>query len=398
MRILFTRFPLESTLGGAEIQTLSLMEGLRKNGHEVRFLGSCPVLLEECAKRRIPSAKLQIGEPPVTKGGSISFLWRKKRMRENLIAALEQLGDIDAMFMLSLSEKLLITDWATTKGIHVFWIEHDRVGRWLTRNPWLPRLRRLSRQATTIVVSELSKKMYLGLGWKEENMVVIPNGVDVGRMTKDEGRRTKESIKLQVASSKPPMRLGCIARLSREKGVDLLVKAVQEIPNVTLSIIGKGPEEAKIRGLIKINEKRKRKNDVKSRGDHVALLEQTNKRTNVYSKTLNLSDFYNTIDILILPSRDHDPFGMVAAEAMMLGIPVVVTDACGIGGYLRDGEDAVIVKAGSETSLAEGITRLLDPQNRQRIGEEGKKTAEKLFSVEKMVQSYENCIEETRNK
>ncbi len=378
MRILFTRFPLQSAYGGAEVQTLSLMEGLMQKGHAVGFLGSCRVLLEECVKRKIPSAKLEIGPPPVTKSGAISFLWHKRKMQKQLITALEQFKDVDVVCMLSLSEKLLATEWATTKGIKVLWIEHDRVGRWLTNNPWLPRLRHLSKLVTTVVVSELSKKIYLKLGWDEKNLATIPNGVDVRRFA---GVPSSPAL--------PPrgkgVHLGCIARLSREKGVDLLVKVVQQFPDVRLSIIGKGPEEARIRALIEKGHKQKTKTEK-------PCAPAQGKRINVYSTTPNLQDFYRSIDVLILPSRDHDPFGMVAAEAMMLGIPVLVTDACGIAGYLRDGEDVVIVPAGLEPALVTGISRLRDVQLRATIAAEGKKTAERRFSLSAMLHAYERLL------
>src|SRR3990167_4898038 len=103
MYTLFTRFPLESHFGGAEVQTLSLMKGLRERGHEVSFLGSCPILFEESTKSQIPSTKLEIGPPPVTKWDAISFLWRQKQMQQLLMNHLQATPyKLQAMYMLSL--------------------------------------------------------------------------------------------------------------------------------------------------------------------------------------------------------------------------------------------------------------------------------------------------------
>jgi len=109
MKILFTRFPLESAYGGAEVQVLSLMEGLIKQDHKVRFFGSCPILLRECKRRKIPVTQLTIGPPPVTKWGAVSFLWRQKGMKKLLEQAVDHLPKADAVIMLSLTEKLLLT-------------------------------------------------------------------------------------------------------------------------------------------------------------------------------------------------------------------------------------------------------------------------------------------------
>jgi len=45
-----TRFPYESSWGGEESHTLSLARYFREEGHEVIFMGSCPVLLKKFAE------------------------------------------------------------------------------------------------------------------------------------------------------------------------------------------------------------------------------------------------------------------------------------------------------------------------------------------------------------
>ncbi len=359
MRILFTRFPLESALGGAEIQTLSLMEGLRKAGHDVSFLGSCPTLLSECRKRDMTVTELHIGPPPVTKWGAVSFLWRKRRMRSLIQSEIIRLTNHHpsmTLVMLSLSEKLLVTDWAAKRGSKVLWVEHDRIGRWLTRNPWLPRLRRLATFATTVCVSELSRQMYLALGWPKKNTVTIVNGIDLTRFTP--GPEKKNAVP----------RVGCIARLSQEKGVDVLLEAVAPLLGVITTVVGTGPHEERLRGQIARLRCR----------DRIALIPKT-----------DIPAFYRSIDIFVLPSSDHDPFGLVAAEAMASGVATVVTDACGIAGELHGGVDAVIVKAGDVRSLKTVIGELADdPLQRHRIAEAGLKTARERFSLERMIKDY----------
>ncbi|MFH0851145.1 MAG: hypothetical protein V1876_00140, partial [Candidatus Peregrinibacteria bacterium] len=137
MRILFTRFPLESRYGGAEVQTMALMHGLQARRHAVAFLGSCPILLKLCRDEGILAAEFKIGAPPVTRWSALSFLWRKRSMQQRLCNAVGEFGPLDALIMLSLSEKLLLMPFALERGIRVFWMEHDGVGRWLTKNPWL---------------------------------------------------------------------------------------------------------------------------------------------------------------------------------------------------------------------------------------------------------------------
>lgn len=350
-------------MGGAEIQTLSLMEGLIENDHAVAFAGSCPVLLKECRERNIPCAEVHIGKPPVTKFGAISFAWRKQFMKRKLKAMLDTFT-IDAICMLSLSEKILLTDVATKKKIKTIWIEHDRVGRWLTKNPWLPELLKQSKDATTVTVSDLSKKIYLDLGWDPKKLVAIPNGIDEKRFLITNQKPKPESQKLTV---------GCISRLSPEKGIDILIEALAATPDEsTLEIVGTGKRQSKLKALV----------------DELYL----GNRVTFTQREPDIAAAYSRFDVLVLPSRENDPFGLVAAEAMMLGIPVIVTDQCGIADYLEHEKDALIVKAGSVKELSEALNRMLNVDSRMSMAKRGEKTAKQKFSVKTMVQNYEHVF------
>ena len=366
MNILFTRFSLESAYGGAEVQTLSLMKGLKEKGHEMIFLGSCPVLLEQTEKLKIKNVKCNIGLPPVTKLHAISFLWRKKYMQQSLINKLQTTHyKLQTILMLSITEKILLTPWALQQGIKVYWVEHDRIGHWLTWNPWLPVLRKLSKKITTIVVSDLSKKMYRDLGWDEKKVVAIPNGVEIKKCS------TPSPLPSPQGGGNT-LHIGCIARLTPDKGVDLLIDAVTDTPEVELTILGRGPKEGY---LCKIIKERNLSN-----------------RIRIQSWIDDIGDFYSSINVLALPSREHDPFGMVAAEAMGCGVPVIVTQACGIAGYLHDGVDAVVIPANSSLALKEAILKMKTRDVRDRLSENGRKTAKEKFSLENMVDSYENIL------
>lgn len=371
MKILFTRFPLESAIkGGAELQTISLMKGLLQRGHEVAFTGSCPALLSLCRELGIPTVEWDIGPPPVTKWHSISFFWRKRHMRQSLRQLMDTFfkegPGVDVVVMLSLTGKLLLTDIVTDLGARAFWIEHDRVGNWLLKNPWLRTLIHQSRKATTIVVSELSHRIYRKLGWHEDDLLVIPNGVDTERL---------HTNKLETSNQQPVthmLRIACIARLSPEKGVDLLVEAVASLAGVHLEIVGEGREAEKLKMLTRMS----------NTTDMVTFTPFVEQVTDVYSR----------MDVLVLPSRDHDPFGLAAAEAMMLGIPVIVTDQCGIAGYLTNETDALVVPANSPLALKEAIEKMQKPLLRDAIGKAGQKTAERVFSLERMIDAYETAF------
>jgi glycosyltransferase involved in cell wall biosynthesis len=370
MKLLFTRFPLESALGGAEIQTISLMKGLAARGHAVAFLGSCPTLLKLCRNEGIPTVEASIGPPPVSRLTALRFLVRQGRMRWKLEKLLDSFSDLDAICMLSLSEKILLTPRAREQKINIFWIEHDHVGPWLTQSPWLSRLRELSKFVSTVTVSEMSRRLYLALGWNPERTVAIPNGIDVGRFAGAGSSATKRDGTFHI---------GCVARLTPEKGVDLLIDAVSQMPDAALTIIGRGREVGLLHSMV----------DGISQHEHV-----DPPRIRIVPHVDDLFAFYRSLDVFVLPSRENDPFGLVAAEAMSAGVATVVTGQCGIAGSLRDGTDALIVSAGSSDALREALVRLRDSAFRTQLSEEGRKTAEQEFSLEKMTDRYETLFQE----
>ena len=365
MRILFTRFPYGSVRGGAELQTQWLASGLMARGCAVSLLAQCRVLPAMFTEIGADVRQLDIGLPPVTPWLAASFLWRKNAMKKKLIAAVEALPEKpDVIIMLSLTEKILLTGWAAENGMKVLWIEHDRIGRWLTKNPWLGALKKAAASATVVCVSDLSRRMMTEIGFDPACVVAIPNGIPLPSVSprKDAGKADQISI-------------GTVARLSPEKGVDVLIHSIVALPEVSLTIVGTGSEEGYLRTLIAEDAGR-----------------MGTERIQVVSHVADLDAFYASLDAFVLPSADHDPFGLVAAEAMARGIPVIVTDACGIAGGLRDGHDALVVRAASPEALADGVRRLLDPALRATLASNGRTHAAACFGVDRMVGDYAKLL------
>ena len=197
-------------------------------------------------------------------------------------------------------------------------------------------------------------------------MIAIPNGINIPNPSPNPHPRPHPYH----------LHIGCISRLTKDKGVDLLIDAAKDIKGINLTIVGSGRDEDSIKKLI---------------------CQSANLPIAVKSRIDDLTSFYNSLDLLVLPSREHDPFGLVVAEAMMLGIPCVVTDACGIADYLVDGKDGIIVRADSVKDLNEGIHRVIDNADlRYSIANAGQKKAQKEFTVDKMVSRYSKLIKPNR--
>ncbi len=367
MNILFTRFPLESILnGGAERQVISLATGLAERGHAVAFAGSCTTLGPAWKEAHLPVVDLDIGPPPVSKAAIARFAVRKAAMRKALEAMLAGFKKLDVIVMLSLSEKLLLTDIAAKRGIRVIWIEHDPVGRWLTKNPWLKLLKKQSELATTVTVSPLSRIQYLEMDWNPKKTVAIPNGIADAWFTQN-----TKTTRYPLPATRS-LHLGCVARLAEEKGVDVLIRAIADVPHTTLDLIGDGPERSAL------------ERQVRQLGlDH---------RVRFLGRTDDMAHVYRVIDALVLPSRSIDPFGMVVAEAMAMGVPCLVTDACGIASCLEAARDVLVVQRDNVRAMTRGIQELHEAEKRDLLAENGRRAAKQHFTVLTMVDRYEHLF------
>lgn len=103
-----------------------------------------------------------------------------------------------------------------------------------------------------------------------------------------------------------------------------------------------------------------------------------------------VADFYGLMHVFVLASA-HEAFGLVIAEAMRCGLPVVATSVGGIPNIVVHGHTGLLVPPKSPAALARAIqTLLLDEEERKRLGANGKMRADKLFSSERYVADVAN--------
>ena len=107
-----------------------------------------------------------------------------------------------------------------------------------------------------------------------------------------------------------------------------------------------------------------------------------------------LIDFYQQIDVLLLPSTNRfEAFGMVQMEAMNFGATVVTSDMPGVRETVRKTKIGQLCDPGSASSLAQAIQRARN--ERQGIGRADVRSAvHREFGNEKFVNEYLNIISE----
>ena len=99
--------------------------------------------------------------------------------------------------------------------------------------------------------------------------------------------------------------------------------------------------------------------------------------------------FLDGIDILICPSSEFEPFGLVLCEAGLAAIPVVAASVGGIPEIVVDGETGWLFEAGQWKQAASLLARLVrSPELGKTAGIHGAARVSREFSIGKMVAGY----------
>lgn len=101
---------------------------------------------------------------------------------------------------------------------------------------------------------------------------------------------------------------------------------------------------------------------------------------------------YSRAELVVLPSR-YESFGLVMAEAMMHGKPVVSTDGSGIREVVRADVDGLLVAPGDARELETAIRTLLDdPALARRLGEHGRRRFEEHLCIDRVAERFEEFL------
>ncbi len=209
----------------------------------------------------------------------------------------------------------------------------------------------------------------------EENSTVIHNGVDHEHIDSLATTRNK-ALKLSGTENWEKNKiLGTIARLSPEKGILCLLtafsKAIKEIPDLRLIIIGGYPEEhndyyRKVKSLI----------DKENLTDYVRILGYRQDTV----KILKCFDFYISSSL-----SEGLPISML--EAFASGIPTIATEIAGNKDILCNSTFGVLAEPGSPESLHKGIIKMvhLTQDERDFFSRNGYNRIKTHFSIDEMV-------------
>jgi len=177
-----------------------------------------------------------------------------------------------------------------------------------------------------------------------------------------------------------------LARVSKEKGVDLAIKAAKETGR-SLDIYGPGKEDYLEKEVFPhVGDKIRY---------HGMLKQYTEKWYNTYRDAR----------ALLVPIKWEEPFGLIMIEAMACGTPVIAFARGSVPEVIKDGETGFIVnysendkrgdfqtKKTGEDGLKEAIDKIysLSPEEYEKMRENCRKHVEKNFNLKRMADDYES--------
>lgn len=112
---------------------------------------------------------------------------------------------------------------------------------------------------------------------------------------------------------------------------------------------------------------------------------------------LEVERMYSVMDVVVHASIEPEPFGLVIAEAMALGIPVVASNLGATSEIITDGYDGLIVDPRRPDDMASAITRLLrNDQLRMTMGDRARENVERKYNcdlyAQRMGEAYRSVL------
>ncbi len=220
-----------------------------------------------------------------------------------------------------------------------------------------------------IAVSHFIKNDLIRCGIDESKIEVVHNGTNI-----------IEDVGLPIRKDSSALVVGIAGQVIKRKGHEDLIEALKILRdktyNIRVIIIGKGD--------IKFIEELKR---LIEKYHLTGFVEWRNFKESV-------RDIFDGVDVVVAPTRNHEPFGLVPIEANMLSLPVIVTNR---GGYVEtvvSGHNGYLVDAYNPEQIATHIS--LFYTNRElinQLGYNGRINVLENFTKDRMINEVIQIID-----
>ncbi len=225
------------------------------------------------------------------------------------------------------------------------------------------------------VATQHGRHLIDGEGFPAAKVHVIPNGVDIARFCEPHDRT---AVRRALGVSQCTPLVGIVAALRPEKNHALLLNAIaqvrRQVPGAELLIVGDGPMRA----------------DLEQRASQLGLDEAVH----FLGNRPDIPEILAAIDVFVLTSKmEANPVSIL--EAMASGKPVVAPNVGSIAETVSNGETGFLTEPSDEAQVVSRIVQLLrDPTLAESIGQKGRETVTERWSLEQMVDGYQQLLSE----
>jgi glycosyltransferase involved in cell wall biosynthesis len=216
------------------------------------------------------------------------------------------------------------------------------------------------------------------LGLPQVKIKYVLNGIVVDKQERCSGCASQDNHEILADS---PIRIGIVGQVEEWKGHEDLIDALHILDRkdepFLCRIFGADNSAFALR--------------LKSRIEEYGLTDNVEWVGFVANKNL----IYDAIDVCVAPSRFQEPFGMVAAEAALHGLPVIASRVGGFPEVIINEQTGYLVDAKCPEQIAEKIRVLLaSPAKRVEMGMRARTYVESSLGADKMIERMETIITE----
>ena len=217
----------------------------------------------------------------------------------------------------------------------------------------------------------------------ENKLVVLRNGIDYDRFSKDVDRKIVKSLKEKYDIKDNEKVLLFTGRITQGKGVKELILSLKDLKydNYKLLILGSVLNDIKVKTTYQ---------------EEIESLVEDMKDKVIFTGFINydeISNYYAIADVAVLPSTCEDAAPLTVIEALVRGLPIITTRSGGIPEYAKDGSAIIIEKDENlVNNLTDAIDELLNDDNKLKEMSQKAKEVSKDLTLENFYMYFCNII------
>ena len=370
MRILIFATPFYPRKSGLGNYVLALSKQLTKKGHDITILCYDTEKTERYFEKLDKINIFRVKTKTILNAYHIA---NKKHLRDTLKRLDEKKFDLIMTNTRFFESSLIGMNYAKKRKIKWIHIEHG-TSFVQTNNPiiWAgSRLfdltigKKILDNAKTIVAISKDVKQFVQKISKNNNIIVIPNGIEFKTSTQ---HIHKEKIKNIVF----------VGRIIYGKGIQDLIKSIKNL-DIHLTIIGDGPY---LGNLKKLTSTLKIENKITFMGE---------------LKREKVNKILPSFDLFINPSYSEG-LPTTVLEAGMAGLPVIATDVGGTREIIINRKTGILIKEKNLNDLKKAIIFMINnKKERKKYTKNSKKLIKNNYSWEKIIEKWKKLIKETKD-